>query len=641
MEKKEAGTRKYLIFGAALTIFAIILILVSQNSESSNSKSPKVLTQKSSVSIFIDSPTKKIEQICRTPECIQLGNRIKTLMNPKIKPCDDFYEFACGNFANSSNFSSEASIIRHGNRRKLRELVKIFEPITKSERILKIFLEKCGQQQIVEPIFARNSTRQIFWKNASFTQLLIEVSQFFSEDPEQILINSIFHKKNIFYLKLRTGNKYRPKNNKYSRKLVDFREIPSPKFMNLTQYIQFLLPETERKLAENWKVLVVQKEFEALEKYLRNKMNLKSARKMLKKLWKEKLELYLVKKRKTSGCFKKAEKLFRGTLSMMFLNKFVGLKTVEKANNFFEEIRNEFIEQIEKSTWIDKKSKKLLKDEAKVLNTSIGIPDEYKNLENIDKMYSRIEKPENQSYLELVENLLKMNMEETFLRVAQAQKMTYYAKSLVHSPNFHPISFRVSYSAFDLTYPKIHENLPDWNMKMILGRTLGHAFDAKKFVKNHEHIEYPKKKMNRKTRKEFDRRIGCLISQYDKFEFPDGSKSSGKRTKNEDSADKIGFDLAFRILQRDLRNSNEIMEKLQGLEEFSIEQNWFLRFGYHYCQKPYDEKAIEIYKDEVHSAEKFRVNGIVMNSPEFSKAFQCKPGSLMNPKEKCQLFDEK
>ncbi|CAI5450389.1 unnamed protein product [Caenorhabditis angaria] len=609
------------------------MILVSQNSESSN---PKVLTQKSPNAT---EEIPKIAQICRTPECLRLGNRTRILMNPKIKPCDDFYEFACGNFANSSKTWSETYRYQVENEQKLWELVENFEPTTKSERILKIFWGKCRQKNNLEPIFKDS------WKNASLTQLLIEIAPFFLADKEQILINKIFSgRNNIMEMKLEIGQQYKPKNRTNRDKLVDFREIPVPKFMNLTQYIQFLLPENERKLAENWKVLVVKKEFEALENYLGNATNLKSVRNMLMNKWREKLGSYLVKKRKNIGCLKKAQKLFGGTLSMMFINKYIGLKTVEKANILSEEIRNEFIEQIEKSTWIDKKSKKLLKEEAKLLGISIGIPDEFKNPENIEKMYSRIEKPENQSYLELVENLLKMNMEETFLRVAQAQKITYYAKSL-HYAGFLPKSFRISLSAFYLTYPKIHKNLPDWSMKVNFGRIvaheLGHAFDAKKFGKNFEHIEYPKKKMNRKTRKEFDRRIGCLISQYDKFEFPDGSKSSGKRTKNEDSSDKIGFDLIFRILQRDLRNSSKIMEKLQGLEEFSIEQNWFLTFASYHCQIPYDKNLIELYRKESHSARKFRVNGIVMNSPEFSKAFQCEPGSLMNPKEKCELFDEK
>jgi len=39
-----------------------------------------------------------------------------------------------------------------------------------------------------------------------------------------------------------------------------------------------------------------------------------------------------------------------------------------------------------------------------------------------------------------------------------------------------------------------------------------------------------------------------------------------------------------------------------------------------------------------HSQKEARVNGMLMNSADFSEAFQCKPGTNMNPNAKCQLW---
>ena len=39
-----------------------------------------------------------------------------------------------------------------------------------------------------------------------------------------------------------------------------------------------------------------------------------------------------------------------------------------------------------------------------------------------------------------------------------------------------------------------------------------------------------------------------------------------------------------------------------------------------------------------HSPDSYRVIGSLSNMPEFSLAFQCPPGSSMNPIEKCEIW---
>ena len=35
---------------------------------------------------------------CETPECVELGGSVIKSMDMSAKPCEDFYEYACGRF---------------------------------------------------------------------------------------------------------------------------------------------------------------------------------------------------------------------------------------------------------------------------------------------------------------------------------------------------------------------------------------------------------------------------------------------------------------------------------------------------------------------------------------------------------------
>jgi putative endopeptidase len=39
-----------------------------------------------------------------------------------------------------------------------------------------------------------------------------------------------------------------------------------------------------------------------------------------------------------------------------------------------------------------------------------------------------------------------------------------------------------------------------------------------------------------------------------------------------------------------------------------------------------------------HSTTKYRVNGVVINLPEFQKAFSCKAGAALAPEKRCEVW---
>ncbi|KRT83251.1 Peptidase [Oryctes borbonicus] len=100
------------------------------------------------------------QETCLTPECIHTASNILKWMNPAIEPCDDFYEFACGNFIKDSKIRDDESTVSTSSvsdELVMEQLRTLFEePIQKSEAkpftLLKKLYKACMNKTRIEQI---------------------------------------------------------------------------------------------------------------------------------------------------------------------------------------------------------------------------------------------------------------------------------------------------------------------------------------------------------------------------------------------------------------------------------------------------------------------------------------------------------
>jgi len=143
----------------------------------------------------------------------------------------------------------------------------------------------------------------------------------------------------------------------------------------------------------------------------------------------------------------------------------------------------------------------------------------------------------------------------------------------------------------------------------------GSQFDAKGNLKNW---------WTKEDRTRFEQRTACVRDQYAGYTVVDDVHINGELTLGENVADLGGEILAYMAWKGATKDKN--LEPVDGL---TPEQRFFIGFAQWDCanERPDDLRMRAMI--DPHSPAKNRINGVVVNMPEFANAFSCKAGQPM------------
>jgi len=154
----------------------------------------------------------------------------------------------------------------------------------------------------------------------------------------------------------------------------------------------------------------------------------------------------------------------------------------------------------------------------------------------------------------------------------------------------------------------------------------GSQYDAKGNLKNWWKEE---------DRKKFDERTKCVSDQYSSYVVVEDVHINGRLTMGEDVADLGGEILAYMAW-----GEANAGKDLQPVDELTPEQRFFIGFAQWDCanERPEDQRVRA--QTDPHSPPEYRINGVVVNMPEFGAAFSCKAGQpMVKPPEKvCHVW---
>ena len=202
-----------------------------------------------------------------------------------------------------------------------------------------------------------------------------------------------------------------------------------------------------------------------------------------------------------------------------------------------------------------------------------------------------------------------------------------------YNPLMNDINFPAGVLQPPLYDPKMDDAPNYGNTGSTIGHELTHAFDdeGRQFdAKGNLKDWWAKEDADK-----FVERAQCVADQYAQYVIVDGIHINSKLTLGEDVADLGGTILAYLAWKEATKDKH--LESVDGL---TPDQRYFVGFAQWDCGEVRPEQARDWAITNPHSPPEYRINGVVVNMPEFSEAFSCKAGQPMTkPKEKvCKVW---
>ncbi len=184
---------------------------------------------------------------------------------------------------------------------------------------------------------------------------------------------------------------------------------------------------------------------------------------------------------------------------------------------------------------------------------------------------------------------------------------------------------------FDASQP---DALNYGHIGLFMGHEITHGFDDEgRQFDGHGNLE---DWWTKEDGERFKQKAQCIVDEYAQFKVGD-THLNGKLTLGENTADNGGMQLAYSaLLARAAQEGIDLNKKSE--DGYTPVQLLFLGFAQDWCSEWRPELERLVATTDPHSPSRFRANGVLVNVPEFGKAFSCKVGQPMMPAKTCRVW---
>ena len=292
-------------------------------------------------------------------------------------------------------------------------------------------------------------------------------------------------------------------------------------------------------------------------------------------------------------------------------------KLLEIGNN----ISDVYAEHIKKLDWMSEETKKKALFKLSKIVMKVGYPDKWKDMSSITINRN--------TYCANVMAASKWEYDYMIKKYGNPVDRTEWGMyPQTYNAYYNPSNNEICVPACNILVPGFEGRMPDDAILygIIGGSTFGHeithGFDDQgsqyddKGNLNDWWTAEDKAKFTQKTK--------AIVAQFNKFEPIKGKFINGDATQGENIADLGGVVMGYEAFKKTAQYKNN-----EKISNFTPDQRYFLAYAYAWMVHAKDESISRQIMSDVHSPAQFRINGPLMNIPEFYKAFNIKPGDKM------------
>ena len=315
-------------------------------------------------------------------------------------------------------------------------------------------------------------------------------------------------------------------------------------------------------------------------------------------------------------------------LGQEFVDRAFGPELKQKTLVMTEQIEQAMQDELQHLDWMSPATKIKAAEKLKTVVNKIGYPDTWRDYSSIaiarDDFYGNVTRA--------MQFEVRRQLDKIGKPLDRGEwGMTPPTVNAYYSAQMNDINFPAGVLQPPLFDPKMDDAPGYGNTGGTIGHELIHGFDDE--GRQFDAQGNLKNWWTPQDTTKFQQRAQCIVNQYAKYTVVDNIKINSKLTLGEDMADLGGMVLAWTAWK-----VQTTVVKPESRDGFTPEQRFFIGFAQWACENNRPEAARVQAATDPHSPGKYRVNGVVVNLPEFAKAFSCKPGAAMVAAKPCKVW---
>jgi putative endopeptidase len=327
-------------------------------------------------------------------------------------------------------------------------------------------------------------------------------------------------------------------------------------------------------------------------------------------------------------CVRLVDRELGEALGQEFVSRTFGPNTKKATVKMTREIEQAMEDDIKRLAWMGPETKKQALEKLHGVVNKIGYPDKWRDYSSV------VIRPDD--FLGNVQRAVAFESRRQLNKIGKPVDrgewgMTPPTVDAYYSSQMNDINFPAGVLQPPLYDPKLDDAPNYGDTGGTIGHELTHGFDdeGRQFDAKGNLRDW----WTKEDSAQFEKRAQCIVDQYAQYTLVDDIKINSKLTEGEDVADLGGLILAYVAWKAQTKGQN-----LESRDGFTPDQRFFIGYAQWACenQRPENLRANAI--TNPHSPGKYRVNGLVVNMPEFQLAFGCKAGQPMVRENRCRVW---